>query len=137
MNASRPAQRLLERVCAVIVVLGVLYAALLPLIADGTALLSTYKRGGLIPLIIIFAGACAGWLCLRLARSRKRPPTVLVVVGGVCAVGLLAVMWWTTRGTVEEQRVTPSPTSGRFHQSAPSDNTPGTVTPPAPPSAGP
>ncbi|MEU6184245.1 hypothetical protein [Streptomyces coeruleorubidus] len=136
MNASRPAQRLLEGACAVIVVLGVLYAALLPLISDRSVLLSTYKRGGLTPLIIIFAGACVGWLCLRLARSRKRPPIVLAV-GGVCAVGLLAVMWWTTRGTVEEQHVTPSPTSGRFHQSAPPDSAPGPVTPPAPPSAGP
>lgn len=136
MNASRPALRLLEGALAVVVVLGVLYAALLPVIASRTALLSTYKRGGLTPLILIFAGACAGWLWLRLARSRKRPPIVLAA-GSVCAVGLLAVMWSGTRDTVEERQVTPSPTSGRFHQSAPPDSTPGTASPPAPPSAGP
>jgi hypothetical protein len=136
MNASRPALRLLEGALAVAVVLGVLYAALLPVIASRTALLSMYKRGGLTPLIIIFAGACTGWLWLRLARSRKRPPIVLAA-GGVCAVGLLAVMWSGTRDTVEQQHVTPSPNTGRFYQSAPPDSTPGTVPPPARPSAGP
>lgn len=136
MNVSRLALRILEGALAAVVVLGVLYTALLPLVASRMALLSTYKRGGLTPLIIIFAGACAGWLCLRLARSRKRPPIVLAA-GSVFAVGLLAVMWSGTRDTVEQQDVTPSPTTGRFHQSAPPDNTPGTVPPPTPPSAGP
>ncbi|MEU0112790.1 hypothetical protein ABZ137_03450 [Streptomyces bobili] len=136
MHGSRLAQRLLEGVCAAIVVLGVLYAALLSWIANHDALLSTYKRGGLTPLIVIFTGACAGWLGLRWARSRRRPPIVLVV-GGTCAVALVAMVWWGTRGTVEEQHVTPSPSTGRFHQSQPPDNAPGTVTPPAPPTAGP
>lgn len=99
--------RLLEGACRVIVALG---AALLLLTVDHDALLITYKRGGLTPLTIFFAVACAGWLCLRLIRSRQRPPAVLVI-GVVCAVGLLTVLWWTTHGTVEEQHVTPSPPS--------------------------
>lgn len=136
MRSSRLALRLLEGACAAIVALGVVYAALLLLIADPDALLVTYKRGGLTPLIIFFAGACGGWLCLRLIRSRQRPPVVLVI-GVVCAVGLLTVLWRGTHGTVEEQHITPSSPSGRFHQSQPPDNAPGTVQPPAPPSAGP
>ncbi|MEU0957152.1 hypothetical protein ABZ353_33220 [Streptomyces niveus] len=136
MRSSRLALRLLEWACAAIVALGVVYAALLLLIADPVALLATYKRGGLTPLIIFFAGACAGWFCLRLIGSRQRPPVVLVI-GVVCAVGLLAVIWRGTHGTVEEQHVTPSPTTGRFHQPQPPDTAPGTVQPPAPPRAGP
>ncbi|WP_331762635.1 hypothetical protein OG612_46035 (plasmid) [Streptomyces sp. NBC_01527] len=136
MRTSCLALRLLEGACGVIVALGVVLAALLLLIADPDALLITYRHGGLTPLIIIFAGACAGWLCLRLISSRRRPPVVLVI-GVVCAVGLLIVFWRGTRGTVEEQHVTPSPPSGRFHQWQPPDNVPGTVQPPAPPSVGP
>ena len=113
MHSSNLALRLLEGACQVIVALGAVYAALLLLSADHDALLITYKSGGLTPLIIFFAAACVGWLCLRLIGSRQRPPVVLVL-GVVCAVGLLAVLWRTTHGTVEEQHVTPSPPSGRF-----------------------
>ncbi|MBA2949670.1 hypothetical protein [Streptomyces himalayensis] len=136
MHSSCLVPRLLEGACKVIVALGAVYAALVLLLAHPDALLITYKHGGLTPLIIIFAGACADWLCLRLIRSRTRPPIVLVI-GTVCAVGLLTVLWWGTRGTVEEQHITPSPPSGRFQQSQPPGNAPGTVQPPAPPSAGP
>lgn len=136
MRGNRPALLLLERVCAVIVVLGVLYAAFLPLIADHEVLLIAYRRGGLTPSIIIIVGACAGWLCLRLARSRQRPPIVLAVAG-LCAVGLLTVMWWGIPGAVEKQDVTPPPDTGRFYDSQPPGNAPGTVTPSAPPSARP
>ncbi|PWI12302.1 hypothetical protein DIZ27_01555 [Streptomyces sp. NWU339] len=136
MHSSCLALRLLEGACKVIVALGAVYAALILLLADPDALLITYKRGRLTPLIIIFAGSCAGWLCLRLIRSRQRPPIVLVV-GVVCAVGLLTVLWRGTRGTVEEQHITPSPPSGRFQQSQPPGNAPGAVQPSVPPSAGP
>ncbi|MFD9445868.1 hypothetical protein ACFWBR_43900 [Streptomyces sp. NPDC060006] len=136
MRSGRLVLRLLEGACAAIVALGVIYAALLLLIAHPDALLVAYKRGGLTPLIVFFAGACAGWLCLRLIRSRQRPPVVLVI-GIVCAVGLLTLVWRGTHGTVEEQHVTPSPTTGRLHQEQPPDNAPGTVQLPAPPSAGP
>ncbi|MFE7765954.1 hypothetical protein [Streptomyces sp. NPDC057438] len=90
--------------------IGAVCATLLLLTADHDVLLITYKRGGLTPLIIFFMVACAGWLCLRLIRSRQRPPVVLVI-GVVCAVGVLTLIWWTTHGTVEEQHVTPSPPS--------------------------
>lgn len=126
MRSNSLTLRLLEGACAAIVAMGVVYAALLLLVAQPEALLYTYKRGGLTSLIMTFAGACAGWLCLRMVRTRQRPPVALVI-GVVCAVGLLAVMWRTTRGTVEEQHVTPSPTTGPFHRSEP----------PAPPSLGP
>ncbi|MGW8688019.1 hypothetical protein ACWGNN_44830 [Streptomyces sp. NPDC055817] len=136
MRSSCLALRLLEGACKVIVALGAVYAALVLLLADPDALLIIYKRGGLTPLIIIFAGACAGWLCLRVIRSRTRAPVVLVI-GAVCAVGLLTVLWQGTRDTVEEQYITPSPPSGRFQQSQPPGDAPDTVQPPAPPSAGP
>ncbi|WP_405651723.1 hypothetical protein OG581_14140 [Streptomyces sp. NBC_01386] len=136
MRGSRLVLRLLEGACAAFVALGVVHAAILLLAADPDALFITYKRGGLTPLIIFFAGASAGWLCLRLIRSRQRPPVVLVI-GVVCAVGLLTVFWRTIHGTVEEQHVTPSPPSGRFQQSQPPDSAPGTVQTPAPPSVGP
>ncbi|MFE6888246.1 hypothetical protein [Streptomyces sp. NPDC057694] len=135
MRSGRLALRLSEWACAALVALGMVYAALLLLVADPDALLVTYKRGGLSPLIIFFAGVCACWLCLRLISSRQRPPVVLVI-GVVCAVGLLAVLWRGTQGTVEEQHVTPSSPSGRFHPSQHPDDAPGAVQPPAPPSAG-
>ncbi|WP_405638803.1 hypothetical protein [Streptomyces sp. NBC_00019] len=132
MHGNRPALLLVERACAVIVVLGVLYAAFLPLIANHEVLMIAYRRGGLTPSIIIIVGAFAGWLCLRLAR-RQRPPVGLGVAG-LCAVALLAVMWWGAPGTVEKQDVNPPPGTGRFYDSQLPGNTPGTVTPP---SAGP
>ena len=52
--------RLLEGACRVIVAIGAVCATLLLLTADHDALLITYKRGGLTPLIIFFAVACAG-----------------------------------------------------------------------------
>ncbi|WP_406109109.1 hypothetical protein OG698_40495 [Streptomyces sp. NBC_01003] len=60
MRGSPLALRLLEGACAALVALGVVYAAILLLAADPDALLITYKRGGLTPLIIFFAGSCAG-----------------------------------------------------------------------------
>lgn len=132
MRSSSLTLRLLEGACASIVALGTVYAAVLLLAAHPEALLFAYRRGGLNSLITVYAGACAGWLCLRMIRSRRRPPFALVI-GVVCAVGLLAVMWRTTRGTVEEQHVTPSSPPGRFQPSQPPDGAPGTVQPPAPP----
>ncbi|TXL84714.1 hypothetical protein [Streptomyces sp. IB2014 016-6] len=118
------------------VTLGVAYAAFLLLIADQVTLLATYQRGGLTSLIIFFAGACVCWICLRLISSRQRPPVVLVI-GVVCTVGLLTVIWRGTHGTVEEQHVTPSPPPGRFHQPQPPDNAPGHGAAPGTAEAGP
>lgn len=132
MRRSSLTLRLLEGACAAIVALGMVFAAVLLLVAQPEALLYTYRRGGLTSLIIGFAGACAGWLCLRTIRSRQRPPVALIIAV-VCAVGLLTVMWRTTRGTAEEQHVTPSSPPGRFHPSPPPGDAPGTVQPPAPP----
>ncbi|MFC8202039.1 hypothetical protein ACFUTV_42660 [Streptomyces sp. NPDC057298] len=108
MHSSSHALRLLEGACRVIVALGAVCAALLLLTVNPEALLIAYKRGGLSPLIVLFAGACVGWLCLRLIRSQQRPPVVLVI-GAVCAVGLLSVLWQTTHSTAEEQRFPPPP----------------------------
>ncbi|MFF7793604.1 hypothetical protein [Streptomyces sp. NPDC007991] len=124
--------RLLERACAVI---AVLHATLLAFFTDYDALLITYKNGDLTPTIAVFTGACVGWLSLRLVRSPRRPPVGLFV-GGVCIVGLVAVLWWTIHPTVEEQHVTPSPSTGDF-MSQPPDSAPDTATLPAPPTAGP
>lgn len=125
--------RLLERACAVI---AVLYATLLALFTDYDAFLVTYKNGDLTPTIAVFTGACVGWLGLRLVRSPRRPPVGLFV-GGVCTVGLVAVLWWTIHPTVEEQQhVTPSPSTGGLKSQSP-DSAPGTAPLPAPPAAGP
>ncbi|MDQ0745889.1 hypothetical protein QF034_000120 [Streptomyces africanus] len=125
--------RLLERACAVI---AVLYATLLTLFTDYDALLVTYKNGDLTPTIAVFTGACVGWLGLRLVRLPRRPPVGLFV-GGVCAVGLVAVVWWTIHPTVEEQQhVRPSPSTGGL-KSQPTDSAPDTAPLPAPPTAGP
>jgi peptidoglycan/LPS O-acetylase OafA/YrhL len=125
--------RLLERVCAVI---AVLYATLLALFTTYDALLITYRNGDLTPTIAVFTGACVGWLGLRLVRSPRRPPIGLFV-GGVCAVGLVVVLWWTTHPPVEEkQHVTPSPSTGGL-KSQPPDGAPGTAPLPAPPTARP
>ncbi|OKI37468.1 hypothetical protein A6A29_40905 [Streptomyces sp. TSRI0281] len=87
-------------------------------------------------MIIIFAVACAGWFCLRLIRSRQRPPVPLVI-GVVCATVLLAVFWRGSHGSAEERRITPSPSSGRFHELQSPNNDLDTMVPPAPPTAGP
>ncbi|MFJ4567783.1 hypothetical protein ACIP4U_29630 [Streptomyces caelestis] len=121
--------RLLERVCAVI---AVLYATLLALFTNYDALLITYRNGDLTPTIAVFTGACVGWLGLRLVRSPRRPPIGLFV-GGVCAVGLVVVLWWPTHPPVEEkQHVTPSPSTGGL-KSQPPDSAPDTAPLPAPP----
>lgn len=132
MRSSGLTLRLLEGACAAVVAMGAVYAAVVLLAAQPEALLFTYRRGGLTSLITVFAGACVGWLGLRMIRSRQRAPVALVI-GVVCAVGLLAVTWRTTRGTVEEQHVTPSSPPGRFQPSQPPGDAPGTVQPPAPP----
>lgn len=116
--------RLLEGACRLLVALGAVYAVVLLLTADPDALLITYERGGLTPLILLFAGACAGWLCLRTIRSRQRLP-VMVVIGVACAIGMLAVLWRTANAPAEEH-VTPSPSS-----------VPNTGQPPGPPSVEP
>ncbi|WP_330237285.1 hypothetical protein [Streptomyces sp. NBC_00566] len=125
--------RLLERVCAVV---AVLYAMLLALFTNYDALLITYRNGDLTSTVAVFAAACAGWLGLRLVRSQRRLPIGLFV-GGACAVALVTALWWVTRPTVEEQHVTPTPSTGRFRDSQPSGNAPGPAPPPAPPTAGP
>ncbi|MFF1570603.1 hypothetical protein ACFVY1_45945 [Streptomyces sp. NPDC058293] len=133
MSGGRRVLRLLEGLCAVI---AMLYATLLVLFTNYDALLITYRNGDLTSTIAVFAGACVGWLGLRLVRSPRRP-LVGLLAGGACAVGLVAVMWWTTRPTVEEQHVTPTPGTGRSWESQPPDSTQGTAPPPAPPTAGP
>lgn len=132
MRSGRQALRLVEGACAAVVALGLCYAVLLALFADRLALLMYFKRGAYTPLITVFAGACIGWLCLHGARSRKRP-SAMPIIGIPCVVGLVAVMWWTTHGTVEVHQIKPSPPSGRFDQSPPPGNAPGTVQPPAAP----
>ncbi|MEV2194666.1 hypothetical protein AB0I02_27305 [Streptomyces phaeochromogenes] len=133
MSGGRRVLRLMEGACAVV---AVVYAALLVLFTNYDALLITYKNGDLTPTIAVFAGACIGWLGLRLVRSPQRLPVGLFV-GGACAVGLVTVLCWTTRLTVNEQHVTPTPSTGRFWESQHPENTPGTVPPPAPSTAGP
>jgi len=133
MSGGRRVLRLLEGACAV---LAVLYATLLVLFTNYDALLIIYRNGDLTSTIAVFAGAYIGWLGLRLVRSPRHLPVGLLV-GGACAVGLAAVLWWTTRPTVEEQHVTPTPSTGRSWESQHPENTPGTVPPPAPPTAGP
>ncbi|MBC9723808.1 hypothetical protein [Streptomyces sp. TRM68367] len=128
MRGVRRVLRLLEGLCAVI---AVLYATLLVLFTNYDALLVTYENG-----IAVFAGACVGWVGLRLVRSPRRPP-VRLAIAGACAIGLVAVMWWTTRPTADQQHVTPTPGTGRSWHSQPPNGTPGTVPPPAPPTAGP
>ncbi|MFJ4791057.1 hypothetical protein [Streptomyces sp. NPDC088794] len=130
MSGVRRVLRLLEGLCGVI---AVLYATLLVLFTNYDALLVTYENGDLTSPIVVFAGASVGWIGLRLVRSPRRPPVGLVVAGA-CAVGLVAVMWWTTRPTADVQHVTPTPGTGH---SQPPNGTPGTVPPPPPPTAGP
>ncbi|WP_405541516.1 hypothetical protein OG478_03895 [Streptomyces phaeochromogenes] len=69
--------RLMEGLCAVIeglcAVIAVLYATLLVLFTNYDALLITYENGDLTPSILVFAGACIGWVGLRLVRSPRRP----------------------------------------------------------------
>ncbi|WP_159062685.1 hypothetical protein [Streptomyces caniscabiei] len=131
MRGSLRALRLLEAVCAVI---AVLYATLLVVATNHDALLITYKNGDLTPTIAVFAAACAGWWGLRLVRSPRRLPALLV--GGACAVGLVAVLWSTNHPTVNEKHVTPVPSTGGS-TSQPSADAPGTAPLPASPTAGP
>ncbi|MFD4828440.1 hypothetical protein ACFWPV_01055 [Streptomyces uncialis] len=134
MHRNSLVLRLLRRACGVIVALGAVNAALLLLTADPDALLITYRRGGLTPLITFFAAACACWLCLRLTGSQKRPP-VLPVIAVVSALALLIVLWRTADGTADEQQiVTPSPSSGH---SQPDGRAPDTLVPTAAPTVGP
>ncbi|MCX4862251.1 hypothetical protein OG426_09380 [Streptomyces canus] len=134
MSGVRRVLRLLEGLCAAI---AVLYATLLVLFTNYDALLVTYKNGDLTPTIMVFAVACVGWMGLRLVRSPRRPPVGLVIAGA-CAVGLAAVMWWwTTRPTADARHVTPTPGTGRSWHSQPPNGIPGTVLPPAPPTARP
>ncbi|MFF1400786.1 hypothetical protein ACFVZD_44555 [Streptomyces sp. NPDC058287] len=128
MSGGQRVLRLLEWACAVV---AALYATLLVLFTDYDALLISYRNGDLASTITVFAVACAGWLGLRLVRSPRRPPVGLLV-GGACVVGLVAVLWWTTRPAVEERHDTPTPGTGRPGEAQPPDNTPGT----APPTAG-
>lgn len=131
MSGNRRALRLLERVCAVI---ALLYATLLVLSTNHDALLITYKNGDLSPTIAVFTAACAGWWGLHLVRSPRRLPVLFV--GGACAVGLMAVLWWTAHPTVDEKHVTPVPSTGGS-TSQPTATTPGTAPHPASPTAGP
>ncbi|MGW5116058.1 hypothetical protein ACWEQ8_11530 [Streptomyces noursei] len=109
MSAGRRVLHLLEGACAAV---AVLYATFLVLFSNYDALLVTYRNGKLSSTIVILAVACVGWLGLRLVRSPPRP-------------------------SVEERHVTPTPGTGRFWESRPSDSTPGTAPPPAPPTSGP
>ncbi|MFG2523492.1 hypothetical protein [Streptomyces sp. NPDC048527] len=133
MSGGQRVLRLLEGVCAVV---AVLYATLLVLFTNYDAVLITYRNGDLTSTITVFTGASVGWLGLRLMRSPRRP-SVGLFIGSACAVGLVAVLWWTNRPTVEEQHVTPTPGTGPLWESQPPDSTPGTAPPPAPPTAGP
>ncbi|MEI5527136.1 hypothetical protein WB401_34830 [Streptomyces brasiliscabiei] len=131
MSGNRRALRLLEGVCAII---AVLYVALLVLSTNHDALLITYRNGDLTPMIAVFTGVCAGWWGLRLVRSPRRRP--LLLVGGASAVGLVAVLWWTAHPAVDEKHVTPVPSTGGL-ASQPSDSTPGAAPLPASPTTGP
>ncbi|AIA00613.1 hypothetical protein [Streptomyces noursei] len=133
MSAGRRVLRLLEGACAAV---AVLYATLLVLFSNYDALLVTYRNGKLTSTIVILAVACVGWLGLRLVRS-PRCPAVGLLVGGACVVGLLAVLRWTPRPSVEVGHVTPTPGTGGFWEPRPSDSTPGTAPPPARPTSGP
>jgi hypothetical protein len=130
MSGVRRVLRLLEGLCAVV---AVLYTTLLVLFTNYDALLDTYENGDLTSTIVVFTGACVGWMGLRLVRSPRRLPLGLVIAGA-CAVGLVAVMWWTTRPTADVRHVTPTPGAGH---SQPPSGTPGSVPPPALPTAGP
>lgn len=125
--------RLLEGLCAVI---ALLYATLFVLFTNYDALPVAYENGDLTSTIAVLATACVGWLGLRMMRSPRRPPIGLLI-GGACAVGLAAVMWWTARPTAEVQHITPTPGTGRSWHSQPPNGSPGTAPPPAPPTAGP
>lgn len=133
MSGGRRVLRLLEGACAVV---AVLYATLLVLFTNYDALLITYRNGDLTSAITVFTVACVGWFGLRLARSPRRSSAGLLL-GGTCAVGLMAMLWWTTNPTVEQQHVTPSPSTGGFVDSQPPENAPGSTPPPAPPTTGP
>ncbi|GAB3645092.1 hypothetical protein [Streptomyces sparsus] len=118
MRVGRWVLALLEGACAVTVLLA---ATLLVFSVPFDALRVAYRNGDLTSTIVVLAGACVGWLGLRLWRSPRRPPVGLLA-GGVCAVGLVAVLWWTTRPMAEENPAVP---------------TPGTAPPAAPPTTGP
>lgn len=133
MSRNRRVLRLLEGLCSVI---ALLYATLLVLFTNYDALLVTYENGDLTSTIVVFAGACVGWAGLRLVRSPRRRPVGLVV-GSACAVGLVAVVWWTTRSTADGHHITPTPGTGPSWDSQPPATTPGTAPSPAPPTARP
>ncbi|WP_432168191.1 hypothetical protein [Streptomyces sp. bgisy031] len=118
MSRGQRVLRLMEGACAVVTVL---FATLLVLSTNYDALLITYRNGDLTSTIVVFAVACVGWLGLRQLRSPRRP-AVGLLVGGVCVVGLVAVLWWAFRPAAEERHDTP---------------TPGPTAPLAPPTSGP
>ncbi|MFD5163250.1 hypothetical protein ACFWMJ_35230 [Streptomyces hawaiiensis] len=133
MTGNQRALRLLEGLCAVI---ALLYAALFVLCTNYDALPVAYENGDLTSTIAVFTGACVGWLGLRLVRSPRRAPTGLLV-GGACAVALVAVLWWTARPTAEVQHIRPTPGTGSSWHPQPPDGGSGTAPSPAMPTAGP
>ncbi|MEU6183994.1 hypothetical protein [Streptomyces coeruleorubidus] len=56
----------MEGLCAVI---ALLYGTLLVLFTNYGALQVSYENGDLNSTIVVFAGACVGWVGLRLVRS--------------------------------------------------------------------
>ncbi|MFM9371533.1 hypothetical protein [Streptomyces sp. Da 82-17] len=118
MLGIRLALRLLEGACAVVVVLGMVYAVIALWLAHHVALVVTYRRGGLTLPIIVFVGACVGWLLLRLIRSRWGSPAALCVIGASSA-GLVALTWWALPPPPAEPRIPQPPSRERFHPPPP------------------
>jgi hypothetical protein len=131
MRGNNRVLRLLEGLYAVI---ALLYAALFVLFTNYDALPVAYENGDLTSTIAVFTGACVGWLGLRMVRSPRHSPLLII---GACPVCLVTVMWWTTRPTAEVQNTTPTPGTGSSrHPQAPNGG-PGTAPSPAPPTARP
>lgn len=122
MSAGQVVLRVLEAVCAVVVML---LALLLVLATDYETLRAAYHNGALNPVVIVFVVVCTAWLVLWRKRTGRRMSAWLAVAllaCGMCALVLVTVVGGSARTTDHERHVEPSPT--------------GTGPPPVPPSAG-